>query len=232
MTMSKIAVFGAGLPGLDVAMQLHGRGSDLLLLDDDEAALEEAGSKGLRTEKIDYRDDEALIRIGVGRDVGLLFALFSEESKNVFLVISARALDPNLKIISLAQSGSSQLMLRAAGADKVIDPYEISGRKIHDLIRRPLISETLDKIVFGQQDLNIAEVEVKTGSSLVGQTLDSLALSRHYNLVLLGVVDQEQGSGFIFVLGGSSYRLDPGDVLVVIGPEQAVTRFRQEAGLK
>jgi voltage-gated potassium channel len=230
--MPKMAIFGAGMPGLDVALQLHGRGCDLLLLDDDEAALAVAASKGLRAERIDYRDDEALIRIGVGRDIGLLFALFSEESKNVFLVISARALAPHLKIISLAQSGPSQLMLRAAGADKVIDPYEISGRKIHDLIRRPLISETLDKIVFGQQDLNLAEVEVRAGSSLVGQTLDSLTLSRQYNLVLLGVVDQEQGSGFIFVLGGSSYHLDPGDVLVVIGPEEEVARFRREAGLK
>ena len=53
--MPKIAVFGAGTPGLDVALQLHGRGLDLVLLDDDDAALELAGSKGFRTEKIDYR---------------------------------------------------------------------------------------------------------------------------------------------------------------------------------
>lgn len=224
-----IAIFGADLLGLEVAAQLQGRGCALILLDDDEAVLEAARAKGYAAEHIDYRDDEELRRIGIGERIGMLFALFHEESKNVFLTISARAIDPNLEIVSLIQSRESQLMLQAAGANKVIDLYEISGRKIHDLIRRPLISETLEHIVFGQQDLNLAEIEVGEGSSLAGRTLDSLSLSHDYNLVLLGVVDRERGSDFVFALGKSSYRLDPGDMMVVIGPKHAVARFRQDA---
>jgi voltage-gated potassium channel len=229
MMNATIAIFGAGMLGLDVAAQLSKRDCDLIVLDDDEAVLETARAKGYAAQSVDYRDDEELKGIGIGQHIGLLFALFHEESKNVFLTISARALDPKLEIVSLIQSRESHLMLQAAGADKVIDLYEISGRKIHDLIRSPLIAETLEHIVFGQQDLNLAEIEVAEGSSLAGMTLDSLSLSHDYNLVLLGVVDREKGSGFVFALGKSSYQLDPGDVLVVIGPQHAVARFRRDA---
>ena len=111
----------------------------------------------------------------------------------------------------------------------MIDPYEISGRKIHDLIRRPLIAEMLEHTVFGQQDLSLAEVAVTEGSSLDGQTLDGLEVSRSYNLVLLGVVDRERGKDFTFAVGSDSYRLDPGDVLVVIGPEEAIASFKRAA---
>ena len=111
----------------------------------------------------------------------------------------------------------------------MIDPYEITGRKIHDLIRRPLIAETLEHTVFGQQDLSLAEVVVTEGSSLDGRTLDGLEVNRSYNLLLLGAVDRERGNDFIFAIGRDSYRLDPGDVLVVIGPEEAIASFKRDA---
>ena len=214
---------------LDVVAQLRSQGCDPLLVDDDEAALEIASSKGFRTANVDYREDDELKAIGIGRDVGLIYCLFQKDPQNVFLTISARALDPELEIVSLTQSGESIHTLQAAGADKVIDPYEITGRKIHDLIRRPLIAETLEHTVFGQQDLSLAEVVVTEGSSLDGRTLDGLEVNRSYNLLLLGAVGRERGDEVMFASGRDSYRLDPGDVLVVIGPEEAIASFKRDA---
>ena len=225
----KILLFGVGPLGLDVATQLQGRGRDLLLVDDDETSLALAASKGFQTAHTDFQDDEGLRMLGIGRDVGLVFCLLPKDSQNVFLTISTRALDAEIEIVSLTQSGDSAHTLKAAGADKVIDPYEISGRKIYDLIQKPLIAETLEHTVFGQQDLNLAEVAVMEGSILDGQTLAGIEVSQRYNLVLLGVVDREQGDGFIFAVGSDSYRLDPGDILIVIGPEQAIASFKQDA---
>ena len=225
----KILLFGVDPLGLDVAIQLQGKGCDLLLVDDDELSLAVAQTKGFRTTHIDYRDDESLRALGIGRDVGLIFCLLPQDSQNVFLTISARALDAEIEIVSLTQSGDSAHILKAAGADKVIDPYEISGRKIYDLIQKPLIAETLEHTVFGQQDLNLAEVVVMVGSILDGQTLAGVEVSQRYNLVLLGVVDREQSDDFIFAVGSDSYRLDPGDILIVIGPEQAIASFKQDA---
>lgn len=228
----KILLFGAGPLGLDVAAQLQSKGRDLLLVDDNELSLAAAAAKGFSAKHVDYRDDESLRALGIGRDVGLIFCLLPQDSQNVFLTISARALDAKIEIVALSQSGDSVHILKAAGADKVIDPYEISGRKVYDLIQKPLIAETLEHTVFGQQDLNLAEVVVMENSTLDGQTLASVDVSQCYNLVPLGVVDREQGDDFIFAVGGDSYRLDPGDILIVIGPEQAIASFKQDACLR
>ncbi|MFC1601938.1 potassium channel family protein [Pseudomonadota bacterium] len=225
----KILLFGIDELGLDVAAQLQGKGRDLLLVAEDEPSLALAAAKGFKTAHIDYQDDESLRTLGIGSDVGLIFCLLPKDSKNVFLTISARALDAEIVIVSLTQSGDSVHALKAAGADKVIDPYEISGRKIYDLIQKPLIAETLEHTVFGQQDLNLAEVVVMAGSTLDGRTLASIEISQCYNLVLLGVVDREREDNSIFAVGSNSYRLDSGDVLIVIGPEQAIAKFKQDA---
>jgi len=226
---TKIILFGATPMGLSVAAQLRGKGLDPLLADDDEAALAAAAARGFRTAKVNCLEDGELQAVGIGRDAGLVFCLFQNDPQNVFLTLSARALAPELEIVSLTQSGESAQTLLAAGADKVIDPYEISGRKIHDLIRRPLVAETLEHTVFGQQDLSLAEVVVAAGSPLHGRTLDGLEVNRSYNLLLLGVVDREHGNDFVFAIGQDGYRLDPGDVLVVIGPEEAIAGFKRDA---
>ena len=112
----KIILFSASPMGLSVAAQLRSQGSDPLLVDDDEVALEVASAKGFRTACMDYREDEELKAIGIGRDVGLIFCLFEKDPENVFLTISARALDSKLEIVSLTQSGESAQTLQAAGS--------------------------------------------------------------------------------------------------------------------
>ena len=84
--------------------------------------------------------------------------------------------------------------LRAAGADKVVETQEISGLRIWDIITRPVVTAILDKTLFGQANLNVAEVPVPEGSSLVGKPVPELNLEQHYNLILLGVVDRLRGT--------------------------------------
>ena len=69
-------------------------------------------------------------------------------------------IEPDISIITLSQSLDSSDKLRAAGADKVIDPYEISGRKVVNMIKKPLISETIENVVFGQSSISLAEIEI------------------------------------------------------------------------
>jgi voltage-gated potassium channel len=226
MTGSTILIFGCGAMGMEVAGRLQARSRKLLLVDSDAECLAVAAGRGITTANIDYTDDEQLQSIGVGSRCDVIFSLFEDDAKNVFLTISARALDPNLRILSFCQSHDSAQKLRAAGATKVIDPYDISGRKIFDLIRKPLIAEAMDNIVYGENQLNVTEVEVSAGCFLDGKRLNELDISYRYNLVLLGVVDRELGGKFIFAITGHDHKLDPGDVLVVIGPPEEVQKFR------
>lgn len=225
---SPILIFGCNSLSLEVARQLTLQGREFALVSSDKVALLQAKARSYRTLEIDYTDDKALIKAGLGADVEVAFVLFQEDSRNVFLTISMRPLASSLRIVALAHSDDSRNKLVAAGADKVIDPYEISGRKIYDLMKRPLIAETMDSLVFGEESLNLEEVRVCAGSPLDGRRLGELELSSNYNLVLLGVVDRELGDQFIFSTSGVDHRLDPGDVLVVIGPVEELDRFRRD----
>ena len=229
MTKSKIIIFGCNPLSIAVATQIKARSMDLSLVDGKRSCLESLSARGFHTEAVDYTSDDELRALGIGRDVGIIFPFFHDDAKNVFLTISAKHIDHQLKLISLTQSEDSSLKLHAAGADKVIDPYEISGRKIYDILKRPLIAETIEKVVFGQEYLSLAEIAVRENSFMDGRRLGELELCRHYDLVVLGVVDKELGDEFVFASSGMDHKLDSGDILVVIGTAEEIDRFKQDS---
>ena len=229
MAINEVLIFGCNSLCVGVANQLLEREVNITVVSVDDSCIESLSGRGIKAINADYADDEELRRLGIGVDVDVIFSFFEDEAKNVFLTISARDIDPDVRIISLTQSEDSAHKLIAAGATKVIDPYQISGRKIYDMIKHSMIAETMEKIVFGQQHLNLAEITIGRKSHLNGQRLDKLDISEHYDLVVLGVVDRELGDEFIFCSSGVDHKLDQDDVLVVIGPHREIERLQMDA---
>jgi len=222
----KFAVFGCNPLAIEVAWRLSLAKTPFVMVDSDAALVEAARKEGLVAELIDYTDDEALRSVGIGSHIEGMFCLFSEDSENVFLAISARALDPRLRIVAVCQAPEAAPKLLAAGADKVVDPYEISGARVHELIERPEVVDLLEQTVFGQQDLNVAEVTIPRRSWLHGVHLSALRKVMTQNLILLGVVDLERGKELILSTRGIDHKLDYDDVLVVIGARSEIDSFR------
>ena len=228
MKKKKVLLFGCNSLVNEVSGQLISREWDITVVSHDEVCVKKLETKNITFKDVDYTDDEQLRTLGIGNDVGVIFSFFEEDAKNVYLIISAKDIDPNVLIITLNQTLDSSDKLRAAGADKVIDPYEISGRKIFNLIKKPLISETIEHVVFGQSSINLAEIEIKENSFLDGKMLVEAQLSQNYNLILLGVVDRELGDEFIFRLSNINHKLDPSDLLVVIGAADEIERLKTD----
>jgi voltage-gated potassium channel len=222
----KFAIFGCNPLAIEVAWRLSTARLPFVMLDRDAGRVEDARQEGLLAERIDYTDDDALRGVGIGSQIEGVFCLLGEDSENVFLAISARALDPALRIVAVCQAPEAAAKLLAAGADKVVDPYEISGARVHELLERPEVVELMEQTVFGMQDLNIAEVTIPTGSWLHGVRLSELRRHMQQNVILLGVVDLERGKDLIFSTRGIDHNLDFNDVLVVIGPSREVMAFR------
>jgi voltage-gated potassium channel len=222
----RLALFGCNPLAIEVAWRLSQAHLPFVMLDREPDLVEQAQAEGLTADQIDYTDDDALRAVGIGAGIEGLFCLLSEDSENVFLTISARALDPAVRIVAICQAPEAAPKLLAAGADKVVDPYEISGARVHELIERPEVVELLEQTVFGRQDLNIAELTIPRGSWLHGVHLSQLRRSMTQNLVLLGVVDLERGKELIFSTRGIDHNLDAGDVLVVIGAGREVVSLR------
>ncbi len=225
----KIVVAGSGPVALEVARQLRDRGEALCLVDYDGERLEKARLAGFEVQQVNLQDDDELLSLGLGTEVDVLFSLLDNDADNVFLVISARALAPEISIVSISETEETVKRLQAAGATKVIDPYQISGYRIYEMVHRPVIAEIMDRTVFGTDvDLEIAEIPVPAGSFLDGEYLDRLSLSSRYNLVVLGVVDRDYGDHLIFATNPKRHRIDVDDVIVVIGQREELERLRKE----
>lgn len=130
MSSTRIALFGDDRAVITVATVLADHGQSVLLVGSHPEHLAKAEAMGFATASIDYRDDAALRQLGLGDRIGTLFGLYSSDAENVFLSISTRAIAPELRIICMIHHVDSAPKLIAAGANKIIDPYEISGRKI------------------------------------------------------------------------------------------------------
>ncbi|MEQ1528856.1 MAG: NAD-binding protein [Methylococcales bacterium] len=229
--MKRIAVFGYSVMSLEAMTRLSKHQFDLVFIgkDDSEAAL--MTEKGFAAQVVDFRNDEALKSIGIGSSIDILFCFFPADSENVFLTISARALDANLTILAIVDDPESAQKLLAAGANKIIDPYEICGRKTYEILSKPDISDILDNTVFGRYDLNMAQIEIPAASALENTKVSALKLHEAHNLILIGVVDRELGDQLHFAIGEKEHILNAGDVLVVMGPGKGCKDFKKQIEL-
>jgi len=226
--MKRIAVFGYSIMSLEVMSRLNRELYSLVFIGRDETEAALVAAQGFETKIIDFRNDDALKSIGIGTGVDILFCFYQRDSDNVFLTISARAIDKNLTIIAIVDDPEAAEKLLAAGADKIIDPYEICGRKTHDMLTRPDITSILDDTVFGRHDLHIAQIEIPDGSCLENTNSNDMKLNEKHNLILIGIVDKESGEALHFAIGEQEYSLNAGDVLVVLGPSREIRTFKEE----
>lgn len=228
----RIAIFGYEKLAVDIADYLNTTRNDVIVLDCNEENISKAAKRGFETAVVDYSHDLELREIGIGTDIDTVFCLLPDDAENVFLVISVRSIDPRVPIVSIVDAPDSVPKFLAAGANKVIDPYEISGLKIWRLLRKPIVSQVMEKTLMSELDLNLAQVPINKDSFLDGKVVGDARLRDHYDLVLLGMVDRTLSDEFTFRTRGLHHRLDAGDILVVIGPRAEIERLEKDLGNK
>lgn len=225
--MKRIAIFGNSSMALEAMGRLDSELFSATYVGENEQEIANIRDQGFTAEAIDFRNDVELRAIGIGTDIEYLFCFFGADSDNVFLTISARAIDKNLMIIAIVDDPDSADKLLAAGANKIIDPYEICGRKTYEILTKPEITNILDQTVFRRHDLNIAQVEIPKHSIFEKTKISQLKLNEHHNLILIGVVDKELGEELHFAIGEREHILDAGDILVIMGPTREIKAFKE-----
>jgi len=222
----RFALFGCNPMAIELARHLFRAEVPFLMLEQESALVEIARREGFDAQTIDFSDDFALRAVGIDDFIDGVFCLLPEDSRNVLLTISIRTIAPHVRIVATCHTRSAASILRAAGANRIVDPYEISGARVHELIEHPEIVDLLEQTVFGQQDLRIAEIRIPTGYWVNGLSLARLRLFMPHPLLLLGLVDMEMGRDLVFGASGLDHKLDSDDVLVVIGPNHSIESFQ------
>lgn len=160
-------------------------------------------------------EDEILILAGIQRARGLVTVL-GEDKDNVFVVLSARALNPTLRIISRLTQPNNAEKLKKAGADDIVSPNAIGGMRIASLMLRPSVVNFLDAMLrYSDKTLRVEEYRVKESSPLFGKTISESQIARRTGLLVVAVIKPE--SGYIFNPSAET-RLEKDDILIVMGP--------------
>ncbi len=177
----------------------------------------------------DATRDETLIEANVEKAKSLVCAL-ATDAENVFVTLSARALNPNLYILSRAALASSISKMEAAGADRVVSPYIMGGMHMAQSVLRPKLAGFLDEVTsHATTDLDFDEVTVPEGSNLVGMALRESKISQETGVYLLSI---RHSSGEMRFNPGPDFQIQAGDHLYALGTPPQVESLRRRVHAK
>lgn len=159
-------------------------------------------------------EDNVLKAAGIERAKGLI-AVTATDEENVFIVLTARGLNQNLFIVARSILLENEDKLRRAGADRVVSPYVLGGRRISSAVINPQASDFLDMVVYEEQmDLEIAGLTVSESSPLAGKTIGDARIRQTYRLTILAI---RHADGGMIPNPGPEVMLKPGDEIYVMG---------------
>jgi len=225
--MKPIAVFGYNEYAKEIAFNFKLTGVAVSVYVIDEASLRRANEDGHDVELVELDDD--WVNIGEKFDTSELtcFCALDDDAQNVFLTISLRAQYPYLFIVALATSKDSANKLSLAGANKAIAKLETTANIIVECLEKPAVVEVMNDILYHSKDLKLAQYTISEGSVLSQMKLHDISLHREYNIIILAIADRELETEFTFTSTGHNHKIDPGDVLVVMGKDDDLKKFEK-----
>ena len=164
--------------------------------------------------KGDATKDENLKEAGIEKAKGLISVL-PTDAENLFVVLSARELNPKLFIVARAgEEGSEQKLLRA-GADRVVSPYHIGGLRIAHTVLKPAVVDFIEFATkSGNIDLQMEEITVQNNSKLAGLTLDECGIGRDLGIIVVAI---KNASGDMKFNPTFRTAIKAGDTLIALG---------------
>jgi voltage-gated potassium channel len=213
---------GFGRVGTEIAREFTIRGAPFVIVESNQEAIGRAQAGGYPLVEGDATSDAVLREAGIERARSLLAASDSD-SGNTFIVLTAKALRPDLYVVSRAARPESEPRMLRAGAERTISPYAIAGRRMALSALQPLMVEFIDMLATGRHEEQIlAEIEISEDSGLGGRTIEDVMQSCR-GAVVLGV---QRASGAIQVGPSGSTPLEVGDRLIVLGEEADLESIR------
>jgi voltage-gated potassium channel len=215
---------GAGRVGRSVARELAGKPVPFVVVEQNEAKAARYGGEWL-TLVGDATQEQTLRDVHIERAQGLVAAT-TTDATNLYIVLTARALNPKLKIIARASEEDAEKHLLKAGADSVVSPYVFAGARIAQSFLRPHVVSFLDTATTHLGiDLEIGEVRIAEGSSFAGKTIESSRIRQDRGVIILAI-KRPQGMRFN---PSPEDRIDPGDFLIAMGEPSQLRQLESMA---
>jgi voltage-gated potassium channel len=204
---------GYGRIGEVIARQLKSRGLSLVVIENDPALLSLLEDSGYYFINGDATNEEVLLEAGIERAKGLI-SVVSTDADNVYVVLTARSLNPHLFIVARGEAEGSEQKLLRAGADKVESPYQMGGQKMAQTIMRPTVVTFMELAMKDGVDWSMEEIAVGQASPLLGVPLKDSGIRQKLNLILVAI---KRANGEMLFSPSHETPILAGDTLIALG---------------
>ena len=218
-----VVICGFGRTGMMLVTDLKSQGHKLVVIENDADRMEEAKNSGCLCINGDATEEDVLVSAGV-RQAGTVISALPHDAENVFIVLTCRDLNPDVRIISRAEHVNTKRKLLQAGADRVVMPTVIGAQQMTRLVTRSSTAEFIHLVSDKENlDVELDEIEVLQGSSLVGKTIGDSQIGQQFRLLVVGI---KQVDGPIHFNPQAQRMLEVNDVLIVLGQLGDIESFR------
>jgi voltage-gated potassium channel len=217
-------VCGYGRIGRALTRHLIQRYLDVVVIEQSRERLSRMDEDGILYLVGEATSEEMLIKAGAKRAKGIITAV-GTDADNVFLVLIAKQINPDIFVVARASQNTTKKTLLAAGADKVVSPYDIGARRMAHAILRPTVIEFLE-MAFADDatDVEVEELPVSADSPLTGVSLMDSGIRQRYNLIIITI---KKADGSMLFNPGADSRLEANDTLVVVGQGKDLKRLER-----
>ncbi len=206
-------ICGFGRIGEIIARQLKERGISVVIIENKPENLSRLEESGYYVVAGDATREEVLQEAGIERARGLV-AVVSTDADNVYIVLTARSLNPGLDIVARAEESGAEKKLLRAGADRVESPYEMGGRKMAHAILRPTVTTFMELAMTEGVEWSMEEVRVGEGSALAGVALKDSGIRQKLDLILVAL---KRADGEMLFNPTLETPILAGDTLIALG---------------
>ncbi|MGZ4813190.1 MAG: potassium channel family protein [Terriglobales bacterium] len=219
-------ICGAGRVGRSTARELARKPAPFVIIENADTKMERLPPEWLVI-RGDATQEATLRQAQIERARGLVAAT-TTDATNIYIVLTARGLNPKLKIIARASEEDAEKHLKTAGADSVISPYHFAGHRIAQSFLRPHVLDFIDSATVRLGvDLEIAEIEVGARSRYVGQTFRTSKMRSDTGIIVLAV----KRDGSMRFNPAPDDRIEAGDTLIAMGETAGLRKLEEAAGV-
>jgi voltage-gated potassium channel len=217
---------GAGRVGRSAARELARKPLPFLVIDNDPAKLQQYSDEGWLTLAGDATQTPVLRQAHIERARGLV-ASTTTDATNIYIILTARSLNPKLNIIARASEEEAEPHLLKAGANHVVSPYNFAGYRIAQTFMRPHVADFFDTAMNQKLPFDIEEVQVRAGSRVAGQTLEGARIRQEMGVIVLAIKGEDSHMRFN---PAPDEVIHEGDHLIAMGGPDGLRRLEQSAG--
>jgi voltage-gated potassium channel len=219
-------ICGFGRVGSEVARQFEREGVPFVVVDNGADPTRRCSECGHPVVQGDATDDDVLREAGIAHARGLV-ATLDNDAENTYVVLSARALRPDLFIVARSDSPGAEAKLQKAGANRVLSPYSIGGRHMAGMAVRPTVVDFLDDVMSSENlDFWVEEIAVSATSSLTGAALGSVQLRNRTGANVLAI----RKTSRVITNPSDDTVVEDGDRLIAFGSRQQLAKLAELSG--